>query len=65
MAHNTNELRKQIVEKNLLLKKIRREDHSTDDKVKQVQIELDKLLYCYLKSLKSSGSNYMNSIAEG
>lgn len=55
MAHNINELEKQIVEKNRLLKKISCEDNSTDEKVEQVQIELDALLFRYLKALKTSG----------
>lgn len=54
MAENINELKRQIVEKNKLLKAISREDDSTGKKVHQVQAELDKLLFDYLKSLKST-----------
>ena len=54
MLKNENELKKQIAEKNLVLGFLRRERKSDNEKIRQVTVELDNLLYRYYKSLKCS-----------
>ena len=54
MLRNDNELKKQIAEKNSILSFLRRERKSDNEKIRQVTVELDNLLYTYYKSLKCS-----------
>lgn len=57
MAHNMNELKRLIVEKNLLLKSMSRDDSSANEKIEEVKYELDNLLYRYFKSIKFKKSS--------
>ena len=50
MLKNLEELKEQIVEKNILINSIKSNDHINLEKKRITGIELDKLLYAYFKS---------------
>lgn len=52
MNENTNNLEKEIVEKNLLINSFNQHDNSQEIKIQDVEIELDGLLYQYYKMLR-------------
>jgi hypothetical protein len=56
MAKNVREIMKKIEEKNLILKSLSHKDNSNEEKIRHEKIELDSLLYQYLKSLRCSGT---------
>lgn len=51
MTEKLNELQLQIVEKNRLLDSLNGERKPKREKIRQVKLELDRLLYQYYKSL--------------
>ena len=53
MAINLDELKEQIVEKNMMLNSYNSEDTRNSEIKRSIGIELDKLLYRYFKALTS------------
>jgi hypothetical protein len=54
-----NELQREIVEKNQILDSLNRERKPKREKIQQVKIELDRLLYQYYKSLTCTCSSVL------
>ncbi|MDQ2085605.1 hypothetical protein RBH29_04045 [Herbivorax sp. ANBcel31] len=52
MNENTNNLEKEIVEKNLLINSLDQHHDSKEIKIQDVEVELDGLLYQYYKKLR-------------
>jgi hypothetical protein len=52
MTQNINELKRQIVQMNVLLDSLKGKDRSAGEQAKQINTELDSLLYRYYKLLK-------------
>ncbi len=56
MAEIVKDLERQIAEKNSILEALSLDDASNSEKIRKIKIELDKLLYQYLKALKCTCS---------
>ncbi len=52
MNRSTGELKKMILQKNILLDRLRTERKTGDERIQQLNAELDSLLYQYYKLLK-------------